>query len=228
MTQLQWGQPGQRQFEQGVSKGVLYLPDVSGEYTNGFAWNGLVTVTESPSGAESNKQYADNRVYANLLSAEEFAATIEAFTYPDEFSVCDGTAIVKPGVYVGQQDRQSFGFSYQTLIGNDLNARAGYKVHMVWGCLAAPSEKANTTVNDSPEAVPFSWELSTSPVEVPGVFNGKTLRPVAHLWVSSLDVAAEDLAALELLLYGGAAVGADPELPSPADVIALFDGVVGP
>lgn len=219
MTRLAWDQVGERQYETGVDRGVLYLRDESGAYDEGFAWNGLTTVTESPSGAESNKQYADNQVYLNLVSAEQFGATIEAFTYPDEFAECDGTAVPSPGVRVGQQNRRTFGLCYRTQVGNDVDGSDfGYKLHLVYGALAAPSEKAYATVNDTPEALTFSWELSTTPVEVTG------LKPTASLTIDSTEVGAANLTALEDILYGTA--GADPRLPLPDEVIALFAGAV--
>lgn len=214
MAKLAWDTTGDRVFETGVDHGVLYIPDGTGAYNTGFSWNGLVSVTESPSGAEPSPQYADNIKYLNLVSNEEFSATIEAFTYPEEFGQCDGTAEPKAGVYVGQQNRKTFGLSYRTKIGNDLDSEAGYKLHLVYGALAAPSEKAYSTVNDSPEPVTFSWEVTTTPVAVTG------LKPTAILTIDSTAVAPADLAALELLLYGDAAV--EPELPLPDDVIALF------
>lgn len=215
MPKLAWDQTGERLYETGVDRGVLYLPDSSGAYNSGVAWNGLVTVTESPSGAESNKQYADNQVYLNLISAEEFGGTIEAFTYPDEFGVCDGTAKPKEGVYLGQQPRKSFGMSYRTRVGNDTNGNShGYKIHLVYGAMAAPSEKAYGTVNDSPEPITFSWEFTTTAVSVPG------FEPTATLSVSSLEASAEDLKKLEELLYGTESAAAS--LPLPSDVIALF------
>ncbi len=219
MTTLQWDKTGERLFETGVDHGVLYIPNASGVYSNGYAWNGLTAVTESPSGAESNKQYADNQVYLNLLSAEEFGGTIEAFTYPKEFGQCDGTLEVVPGVLIGQQNRKSFGFSYRTKIGNDLEGQDhGYKLHLVWDALAAPSEKAYATVNDSPEAVTFSWEFSTTPVAWSG---GK---PTASLTIDSTTVDATALANLEAALYG--TVGTDPRLPTPDEVVAFFSGSV--
>jgi len=220
MVALTWDQVGERTYENGVDHGVLYLADGTGAYNSGFSWNGLVTVTESPSGAESNPQYADNIKYLDLKSAEEFGATIEAFTYPDEFAECDGTVSPKVGVNVGQQPRRSFGLSYRTKVGNDLNANAGYKLHLVYGATAAPSEKAYGTVNDSPEALTFSWELTTSPVQVTG------LGPTAILTIDSTKVAAADLASLEALLYGD--VDQEPELPMPDDVIALFTDGTAP
>lgn len=215
MTALQWGKVEDKTFETGVDRGVLYLPDNTGKYATGVAWNGLTGVTESPSGAESNKQYADNGVYANLISAEEFGATVEAFAFPDEFAECDGTAEIAPGVFIGQQRRKTFGMAYRTLIGNDIDGNDhGYKIHLIYGALAAPSERAYTTVNDSPEPMTFSWELSTTPVEVAG------FRKTAQLIIDSTKVNSADLAALEALLYGDATN--EPELPTPAEIIALF------
>jgi hypothetical protein len=218
VTKLAWDKVGERRYETGVDHGVLYIPDNTGDYTAGYAWNGLVSVTESPSGAEPSPQYADNIKYLNLTSVEEFGATIEAFTYPDEFGQCDGTAEPSPGLSIGQQPRKAFGLSYRTKVGNDLNSNVGYKLHLVYGAMAAPSEKAFTTVNDSPEAVTFSWEVTTTAVEVPG------FEPSALLTVDSTKVNGASLAALEDLLYGTA--GTDPSLPSPAEVIALFEGTV--
>lgn len=226
MTELKWDQTGDRLYETGVDHGVLYLLNNSGVYDSGFAWNGLTTVTESPSGAESNKQYADNIAYLNLKSAEEFGATVEAFTYPDEFAQCDGTAVVN-GVQIGQQNRRSFGLSYRSLIGNDVEGQDyGYKLHLVYGCDAAPSEKAYATVNDSPEAINFSWELTTNPVAVSGTnpVTGKPFKPTAILTIDSTDVDADALAALEAIIYGSA--GADARLPLPDEVLALFAGTV--
>lgn len=214
MAKLLWDKVGERRYETGVDHGVLYTPDETGEYTSGVAWNGLTAVTESPSGAESNKQYADNIVYVNLVSAEEFSATIEAFTFPDEFGQHDGTAAPKVGVYVGQQGRKPFGLSYRTKIGTDLDGDAGYKLHLVYGAQAAPSERGYATVNDSPEAMTFSWEVTTTPVAVTG------LKPTAILTIDSTKVDPADLAALELLLYGD--VAGEAQLPLPDEVIALF------
>src|SRR5690606_35515536 len=170
MARVTWDQVGERLYETGVDHGVLYLRNETGDYDTGVAWNGLVSVTESPTGAESNPQYADNIKYLNLVSAEEFGATIEAFTYPEEFAQCDGTAAPAAGVYVGQQPRRTFGLSYRTQVGNDIDGTDhGYKLHLIYGALAAPSEKAYNTINDSPEAITFSWELTTTAVEVPGL-----------------------------------------------------------
>jgi hypothetical protein len=214
MTVLTWDQVGERLYETGVDHGVLYLPDENGDYIEGHAWNGLTTVTESPSGAESNPQYADNIKYLNLVSAEEFGATIEAFTYPDEFGQCDGTASPEPGIFIGQQGRRSFGLAYRTRLGNDLDGTDhGYKLHLVYGALAAPSEKAYATINDSPEAITFSWEVTTTPVLVAG------FKPTALLTIDSTLVDPTALAELEDILYG--TVGDDPRLPQPGEIITL-------
>lgn len=217
MTALVWDQTGARMYETGVNKGVLYIPDtVTGVYDSGVAWNGLTTVTESPSGAEASPIYADNIKYLNLISAEEFGATIEAYTYPEEFGQFDGVSAPYAGVYVGQQSRRAFGLSYQTRLGNDLEGTDyGYKIHLIYNATAAPSEKAYATINDSPEAITFSWELTTTPVEA-----GSGLKPTAQLTIDSTKVDAADLATLEDLLYG--TVGTDPQLPTPAEVLAIF------
>jgi hypothetical protein len=217
MAPLTWDQVGERVYETGVDHGVLYLPDQAGVYNTGVAWNGLTTVTESPSGAEPNAQYADNIKYLNLISAEEFGATIEAFTYPDEFAECDGTLLPNPGVAVGQQGRKMFGLSYRSRVGNDVEGTDyGYKLHLVYGCQAAPSEKAYATINDSPEAIAFSWDVTTTPVPVTGH------KPTSLIVVDSTVVDPADLTALEDLLYGKAATEA--ALPTPDAVIALFAG----
>lgn len=224
MTRVTWDQTGERRYETGVSRGVLYIPDNAGAYNSGYAWNGLVSVTESPSGAEANKQYADNRVYLNLLSAEEFGGTIEAFTYPDEFGQCDGTATPQAGIKFGQQGRKMFGLAYRTEVGNDVDGVShGYKIHLIYGALAAPSEKAFTTINDSPEAVTFSWEVSTTPVDV-GTINGVEYKPLSTVEFDSTVVDAARLAQLEDILYGTA--GQDPRLPMPAELVSLFSGSV--
>jgi hypothetical protein len=217
MTALQWDQTGQRLYETGVDHGVLYMPDASGLYTNGVAWNGLTSVSETPTGAEANAQYADNIKYLNLISAEEFGATIEAFTYPDEFAPYDGLGVPVMGVTVGQQARKTFGLSYRSRLGNDVAGDDfGYKLHLVYGCQAAPSEKAYNTINDSPEAITFSWEVTTTPVGVEGH------RPTSVLTIDSSKVGAAGLTQLEQLLYGSA--GSDPTLPLPDSVISLFTG----
>jgi hypothetical protein len=217
MAPLTWDQVGDKLYETGVDHGVLYLPDAAGVYNTGFAWNGLTTVTESPSGAEPSPQYADNIKYLNIISAEEFGATIEAFTYPEEFGQCDGTALPSPGVAVGQQGRKMFGLSYRSKVGNDVDGMDfGYKLHLIYGAQAAPSEKAYATINDSPEAISFSWDLTTTPVPVTGY------KPTSLIVIDSTVVDSADLTALEQLLYGQAATPA--ALPTPDAVLALFAG----
>lgn len=223
MSVLEWDKVGERKYETGADHAVLYIPDNFGVYVDGFAWNGLVSMTESPSGAESTKQYADNIPYLNLVSAEEFGGTLEAFMWPDEWNQCDGSAEPTPGVALGQQGRKSFGLSYRTKVGTDLNADAGYKLHLIYGALAAPSEKGYTTVNDSPEAITFSWEITTTPVNV-GTIGGTVYKPTASLTIDSTKVDADALATLEEMLYGTA--GTDATLPTPAEVVALFAGTV--
>lgn len=215
MAALVWDQTGERMYETGIDRGVLYIPDGSGVYNTGFAWNGLTAVTESPSGAEASPQYADNIKYLNLVSAEEFGATIEAFTYPDEFGQCDGTAEPQPGILIGQQSRKTFGLSYRTKVGNDVDGvEHGYKLHLIYGCLAAPSEKAYSTINDSPEAITFSWEISTTPVLVTG------MNPTSIMVIDSRTADPTDLAALEIILYGD--VATEPRLPLPNEIVTLF------
>lgn len=218
MTELKWDQVGERFFETGVDHGVLYIPNNTGVYNNGVAWNGLVSVSESPSGAEANAQYADNIKYLNLYSAEEFAATLEAFTYPDEFQEFDGMSVPVAGLTIGQQHRGMFGLSYRTRIGNDLEGDAhAYKLHLVYGCQASPSERAFTTVNDSPEPITFSWEIATTPVAVAG---HPTLRPTAIVTIDSRNFAPDLLDALNGALYG--TPGTDPRLPLPGEVITMM------
>lgn len=224
MSVLVWDGTGERLYETGVDRGVLFQIDEAGDYVDGVAWNGLTAVTDSPTGAESNKQYADNITYLNLISAEEFGCTIEAFTYPDEFGQNDGTATPTPGVSLGQQRRRSFGFCWRTRLGNDVEGTDyGYKLHLAWGCLAAPSEKAYATINDSPEAITFSWEVTTTPVAV-GVVGGNEYKPTAKITIDSTKVDPVKLAALEAMLYG--TVGTDPEMPSPADVITMMSSTL--
>lgn len=214
MAKLLWDQTGERFYETGVSKGVLYPLQDDG-YTMGVAWNGLTAVNESPSGAEPTPLYADNIKYLNLMSAEEFGATIEAYTYPDEFAACNGESELAAGVNVGQQKRSIFGLSYQTKIGNDVDNELGYKIHLIYGALASPSEKAYSTVNDSPEAITFSWTISTTPVEVTG------LKPTATLVIDSTKVAPEKLAELEKALYGDEST--EPKLLLPDEVLAIVN-----
>ena len=219
MARLEWDKTGERVYESGVDHGVLYVMDGTGAYGTGVVWNGLTAVTESPSGAEPNPQYADNIKYLNLISAEEFGATIEAYTYPKEFEQCDGTATLAPGITIGQQARSTFGFSYRTKVGNDVEGQdAGYKLHLVYGALAAPSERAYSTINDSPEAITFSWEVTTTAVAVEGH------KPTAILTIDSTLVDPADLAALEDLLYGPTTGEGTPKLPLPAEVMALVSG----
>lgn len=216
MTRLLWDQVGERLYETGVDQGVLYVPN-NGVYDTGVPWNGLTSITESPSGAEATPIYADNIKYLNLISTEEFGGTIEAYTYPDEFAQCDGTATPEAGVAVGQQSRKIFGLCYRTKLGNDVDgADYGYKLHLVYGATAAPSEKAYSTVNDTPEALAFSWAFSTTPVAVTG------LKPTAQLTIDSTQVNPTNLAALEDALYGTA--GTSPRLPLPDEVIGMFAG----
>lgn len=220
MSVLTWDNTGERLYETGVDHGVLYQIDEAGDYVTGVPWNGLTAVTDSPSGAESNKQYADNIEYLNLQSKEMFGCTIEAFTYPDEFGQNDGTVAPTPGVNVGQQRRRTFGFSWRTRLGNDIEGTDyGYKLHLAWGCLAAPSEKAYATINDSPEAITFSWEVTTTPVSV-GTIGGIEYKPTAKMTIDSTQVDPVKLAALEAVLYGTLATNA--ELPLPADVITMM------
>ena len=218
MPKLIWDKSGDRFYETGVNKGVLY-PFSGNAYTKGVAWNGLTAVTESPSGAEATPLYADNIKYLNLVSAEEFGATVEAYTYPDEFAACNGEAQLATGVSIGQQPRQTFGMAYQTKIGNDVNSELGYKIHIIYGALAAPSEKAYNTVNDSPEAITFSWELTTTPVEVTG------FKPTAYVVIDSTKVDAEKLALLEAKLYG--TDSEEASLPLPDEIVSIVGEIAG-
>lgn len=218
---LDWDKVGERQYETGVDRGVLYVQDETGAYPKGVAWNGLSAVTESPSGAESTAIYADNIKYLDLQSAEEFGATIEAYMYPDEFGQCDGSAEVAPGVFVGQQTRKAFGLAYRTIVGNDVTGNDyGYKLHLIYGAKAAPSEKGYQTVNDSPEAITLSWEITTTPVAVEG------FKPTALLTIDSTKVPADKLKALEDILYGTNGVdggtGVESRLPLPNEIAELF------
>ena len=217
MSKLVWDKTGERLYETGVKQGVLYLIGSAGTYTKGVAWNGLTNVTESPSGAEATPLYADDIKYLNLMSTEEFGGTIEAYTYPDEFAECDGSASLTDGVYIGQQARKTFGFCYRTTLGNDVdNNNYGYKLHLVYGALASPSEKAYGTINDNPEAITFSWEFSTTPVNVTGH------KPTASITIDSTKVDAEKLAALEKILYGDDADSTEARLPLPDEVAQIM------
>ena len=212
---LTWDETGKRFYETGVDHGVLYPMQASGQYTKGVAWNGLTAVTESPSGAEPSPIYADNIKYLNLMSAEEFGFTIEAYTYPDEWAECDGSASIATGVHIGQQSRKAFGMSYRTVLGNDVeNNEYGYKLHLIYGALANPSEKGYTTINDSPDAITFSWECSTTPVNVEG------FKPTACVTIDSVKVDPVKLAALEAILYGSESEEA--RLPLPNEIVTLM------
>lgn len=212
MSKLVWDKVEDRLYETGVDHGVLYTVD-KGTYGNGVVWNGLTGVTESPSGAESTGQYADNIKYLNLTSAEDFGATIEAYTYPDEFALCDGSAEIATGVMIGQQTRKTFGFSYRTKIGDSDSDSKGYKIHIIYGAKASPSERAYSTVNDSPEALTFSWEISTTPVNVTGH------SPTASVTIDSTKTNATKLAALEAILYGSEENEA--RLPLPDEIVEI-------
>ena len=222
MSKIVWDKTGERLYETGVKNGVLYL-QTNGVYNNGVAWNGLTAITESPSGAEATALYADDMKYLNLYSAEEFGATIEAYTYPDEFAECDGSKELVDGVVIGQQTRKVFGLCYRTVIGNDTDGEAhGYKLHIIYGAMASPSEKAYATINDSPEAITFSWEVTTTPVNVTGA------KPTASVVIDSTKADPTKLAALETILYGkdpttdGGSDGVDPRLPLPDELKTLM------
>ena len=222
MAKLVWDKSSERLYETGIKNGVLYVQGTGGTYPKGVAWNGLTSVTESPSGAEPTPLYADDIKYLNLLSTEEFGATIEAYTYPDEFAECDGSKSLAAGVYIGQQARKAFGMCYKTTLGNDTEGNDhGYKLHIIYGALAAPSEKAYETINDTPEAITFSWEISTTPVNV----NGS--KPTATIVIDSTKANPEKLAALEVILFGadapnGEGTGTDPCLPLPDEIATLM------
>ena len=225
MSRLTWDKTGERYYETGVKQGVLYPIQADGRYSKGVAWNGLISVTESPSGAEATPLYADDIKYLNLISNEEFGATIEAYTYPDEFYECDGSSALADGVMIGQQKRKTFGLCYRTTVGNDVDGNDyGYKLHLIYGCLAAPSEKGYNSINDSPEAITFSWEVSTTPVSVKG------FKPTSQITIDSTKIAEgkkAKLTELEDILYGkdgdgGSTTG--PRLPLPDEVAPLFAG----
>ena len=214
MAKLVWDEVGKRTYETGVDKGVLYVQDAEGAYGKGVAWNGLTAVNESPSGAEPTPLYADNIKYLELTSKEEYGATIEAYTYPDEFEACDGSAEIGEGVVIGQQSRKVFGLCYRTVKGNDVkNNDYGYKIHLVYGCKAKPAQKNYQTINDSPEAITFSWEVSTTPVEVEG------FKPTATVTIDSTKVTAEKLKSIEDALYGTEPV--EPKLLLPDEIMAI-------
>lgn len=221
---LVWDKTGEHFYETGVKNGVLYPMSASGTYPKGVAWNGLTAITESPSGAEATALYADDIKYLNLMSNEEFGATVEAYTYPDEFAECDGSASLTEGVYIGQQARKTFGLCYRTTLGNDAKGNDyGYKLHIIYGAMASPSEKEYSTINDSPDAITFSWELSTTPVAV------ANFKPTASLTIDSTKVDAAKLTALEEILYGKDGTGedhttgaVDPRLPLPDEIATLM------
>lgn len=215
MTKLVWDETGKRFYETGVKNGVLYPQDSTGAYPKGVAWNGLTAVTQSPSGAEATPLYADDMKYLNLYSNEEFGATVEAYTYPDEFAECDGSAELTTGVMIGQQPRKAFGLVYKTVIGNDVkNNKYGYKLHLIYGAMASPSEKAYATINDSPEAITFSWEITTTPVSV------TDFEPTAYIEIDSTKADPTKLAKLEEKLFGS--VTEEATLPLPDEVATLM------
>lgn len=232
MSKIVWDKVGERLYEVGCDHGVLYPMQTNGTYGNGVAWNGLTNVTESPSGAEASPIYADNIKYANIISNEEFGCTIEALMYPPEFAECDGSVEIMPGMFAGQQSRKTFGFAYRTLMGNDTELNDyGYKLHLVYGCLAAPSEKGHDTIGDSIEPSTMSWEVSTTPVAIDTLINGKKLKPTATLTFESTKFSAEFMAQLEEILYGkdataeGANDAVAPRLPLPDEIITMFNAV---
>lgn len=216
MSKLVWDQSGKRLYETGVDHGVLYPIQTGGVYSKGVAWNGLTAVTESPSGADVNDIYADNMKYLGLVGAEKFGATVEAYTYPDEFAECDGSVELVKGATIGQQNRKVFGMVYRTVIGNDVNGNEhGYKLHLIYGATAAPSEKAYNTINEDPEAITFSWELSTTPVNVTGH------KPTASLTIDSTKADPTKLAELEKILFGDTET--EPRLPLPDEIAQLLN-----
>lgn len=226
MSKIKWDETGKRFYETGVDHAVLYPIDNDGKYSNGVPWNGITGVTETPSGAEPNNLYADNIKYLVLVGAEDFSYNIEAYTYPDEWAACDGSAEPVPGMSIGQQARKVFGLCHRTKLGNDVDGQDhGYKLHLLYGGLASPSERPYQTVNDSPEAITFSWDVTTTPVDVPG------FKPTACVIIDSTKVKADKLAALEEILYGkdptseGGTDGVNPRLPLPAEVIELLKDV---
>lgn len=215
MSALQWDVTGKRHYETGVDRGVLYPQDKTGAYPTGVAWSGLISISENPTGAEPNAFYADNIKYLNLMSVEEFEASIEAYTYPDEFAICDGSLELTPGLHVGQQPRKPFGLAYRTKKGNDVDYNEyGYKLHIVYGALASPSEKTYETINDTPEAITFSWDITTTPVNIEG------MQPSAKLTIDSTKVDETKMEALEKILYGDADVEA--RLPLPAEILTII------
>ncbi len=234
MSKIVWDATGQKRFETGDDHGVLYLLDNSGAYSTGVAWNGLTAVTESPSGADATDLWADNIKYASLRAAETYGGTIEAYTYPDEFAVCDGSAEIGTGATIGQQSRKKFGFSFRTRVGNDIDPEVGYKLHLVYGCTASPSDRSYQTVNESPDAITFSWEFTTDPVNVTGSFNGtawaetgQTFKPTSCVILDSTKVPAAKMTAIENILYGtngvGTSDGTSARLPLPDEVASILN-----
>ncbi len=226
MSRLQWDKVGERFYETGVDRCVLFPMGKGGVYDKGTAWNGLTAINENPTGGEANPFYANNKKYLNIIAAEDFGFGIEAYTYPDEWEACDGSVEIAPGVTAGQQTRKVFGLTYRTLIGNDTDGQDhGYKIHLVYGAQAAPSPRNHGTVNESPEPTTMSWDATTTPVEVPGT------KPTAHLVIDSTKTPADKLAALEVILYGkdatteGGDDGTESRLPMPAEIIELFKDV---
>lgn len=223
MSKLKWDETSKRIYETGTKMGVLYPQDESGRYPKGVPWNGLISVTESPSGAEASPLYANDSKYLELYSNEEFGFTIGAYTYPDEFAVCDGSAEVAEGVSIGQQPRKTFGLAYRTVIGNDVKGNDyGYKLHLVYGAKASPSEKGYSSINDSPEAIEFSWECTTTPINVKG------FKPTAHMEIDSTKVTPEKLKLIEDKLYGtdgDSSSGTEAQLPLPDEIITIITGV---
>lgn len=220
MAMLVWDQEGQKVYETGTRKGVLYTKDTTGAYSKGYAWNGLTSVSLSPSGADATDLWADDIKYLSIRAAETMGGTIEAYTYPDEFMECDGSAEPAPGLVVGQQARKPFGFCYRSVLGNDSQGESyGYKLHILYGCTASPSEKGYQTVNDSPEAITFSWEFDTTPVNVAGY------KPTSYLCLNSVKIGAEKMKAIEDILYGTAED--EPRLPLPDEIINIVKGSTG-
>ena len=218
---IKWDETGEHIYETGIDRGVLYVRDAQGAYSTGVAWNGLTSVSESPSGAEATALYADNIKYLNLISAEEFGATIEAYTYPDEFTICDGSASIGTGIVIGQQPRKTFGLAYRTLVGNDVDGESyGYKLHLIYGCLASPSQRQYQTINDSPSAIIFSWEVKTTPVNVTGN------KPTAIVTIDSTKASAAAMTAIETVLYGtpadGSTAAVEGRLPLPDEVATIM------
>lgn len=225
---LEWDKTGERLYETGVERGVLYPVGTGGVYTKGVPWNGLSRVSENPSGAEASPIYADNIKYLNIMSVEEFGATVEAYTYPPEFAECDGSVEIIPGMFAGQQSRKMFGMAYRTILGNDVDSNDyGYKLHLIYNALAAPSGKDYSSINSSTEPISMSWELTTTPAAIDTVFNGKKLKPTAFLTFDSTKFDKDFMAKLEDILYGTNPIaeggtGTEPRLPLPDEILKLY------